>query len=169
MTKDSKTLILSPSEAKKKLIRISYQVYENNVAEKELILAGIAERGYILASQLCEELKSISKQKISLHKLILDKHKPKAEEISIEPDIRVKDRTVIIVDDVLNSGKTLIYSCVPFLLHGVKNIQTCVLVDRNHRNFPIAADYVGLSLATTSRERVEVEINKRGEISAYLL
>ena len=117
---------------------------------------------------LATKLGEISSLKVTLHQLKLDKDQPKSDEITMEPDTKVKGKTVVIVDDVLNSGRTLIYSFIPFLTHGVKNIQTAVLIDRNHKCFPVAADYVGISLATTSREHVNVVINDKGQVSAYL-
>jgi pyrimidine operon attenuation protein/uracil phosphoribosyltransferase len=165
---DAKILIIDHEKTVKILTRIAYQILENNLEEKELIIAGIQGRGFSVASMLATKLGEISSLKVTLHQLKLDKDQPKSDEITMEPDTKVKGKTVVIVDDVLNSGRTLIYSFIPFLTHGVKNIQTAVLIDRNHKCFPVAADYVGISLATTSREHVNVVINDKGQVSAYL-
>lgn len=165
---DANILIINHEKTVKILTRMAYQILENNLEEKELIIAGIHGRGFSVARMLAAKLGEISPIKISLHELKLDKDQPRADEITMEPDTKVKGKTVVIVDDVLNSGRTLIYSFMPFLTHGVKNIQTAVLIDRNHKCFPVAADYVGMSLATTSQEHVNVEINKQGQVSAYL-
>lgn len=165
---NAKILILDHEKTLKIITRIAHQIWENNLDSKELIIAGIEGRGFALAELLAKTLSDISKIKTSIHCLKLNKEQPKAEEVTIEPDIKVKDKHVVIVDDVLNSGKTLIYSMIPFLLHEVKTIQTAVLIDRNHKCFPVSADYVGMSLATTSREHVNVVIDKSGAVSAYL-
>ena len=165
---DAKVLIIDHEKTVKIITRIAYQILENNLEEKELIIAGIEGRGFTVAQMLAKKLNQIGDRKVSLHRLKLDKDNPKADEITLDPDIKVKGKTVVIADDVLNSGRTLIYSFIPFLTHGVKSIQTAVLVDRNHKCFPVSADYVGISLATTSQEHVHVLINDKGEISAYL-
>ncbi len=163
------TLILNARQIQQKIDRISYQIYENNFEEKEIIIAGIASRGFILANRLAEKLREITKIKITLAEITVNKDNPLEEEIklSIQPR-EFSGKVVILVDDVLNSGKTLIYGLAPFLALPVKRITTVVLVDRNHNRYPIKADFVGISLATTLQEHISVELTKKGKEAVYL-
>ena len=167
---NSKTLILNAVQIQQKIDRMAYQIYENNFTEKEIIIAGIASRGYILAQRLSEKLQEISKIKITLASLTLDKEHPMETEVKLSLDKTLfEGKVVILVDDVLNSGKALIYGVAPFLKVRVKRITTVVLVDRNHNRFPIKADFVGLSLNTTLQEHISVELTKKGKEAVYLM
>jgi len=148
--------------------RIAYQIYEDNASEKELIVAGILSSGYEVAKLLSEVLQEITPFKIHLLEVKLDKHSQVASAIklSLESSL-LPGKSIVLVDDVLNSGKTMMYALKPFLESDIKKIRTVVLVDRNHRRYPIAADYVGLSLATTMQEHVTVEFGNQ-EINAFL-
>ena len=166
----TKTLILNANQIQQKIDRIAYQIYENNFEEKEIIIAGIASRGYILAERLAERLKEIAKIKMTLVKITVNKENPLEDEVklSIKPK-EFAGKVVLLVDDVLNSGKTLIYGLAPFLNVRVKRITTVVMVDRNHNRYPIKADFVGLSLATTLKEHIEVDLSKKGKEAIYLV
>ena len=165
----SKIVILDANQIRQKIDRITYQIYENNFEEKEIIIAGIAPKGYILAQRIAEKMKSIAKIKITLVEITVNKDNPLQDEVklSIKPK-EFSGKVVILVDDVLNSGKTLTYGLAPFLNVAVKRITTAVLVDRNHNRYPIKADFVGLSLATTLQEHISVELNKTKE-AVYLM
>jgi pyrimidine operon attenuation protein/uracil phosphoribosyltransferase len=165
-----KVIILNAHQIEQKVKRIAYQIYENNVHENELIIAGIAPNGSLFAEKLATLLKQISPIKITVANIKLNKKNPLENniEVSIHPDAWT-NKSIIIVDDVLNSGKTLVYAVHHFLNKPVKNIQTAVLVDRSHKQFPVNANYVGLSLATTLQEHVEVVFNGDGNDVAYLI
>lgn len=151
-----RVLILNHDQIQHKIKRIAYQVYESNIDEKEIILAGIAKKGYQLATHLKEALESISPLKIKLCEVHVNKKNP-LEEIttSLEPEI-YRDKSVILVDDVLNSGTTLIYGVRHFLNVPLKQFKTAVLVDRNHKKYPVKADFKGISLSTSLNEMVKV-------------
>ncbi len=163
-----KTIILSRSQIEQRINRIAYQVYEDNVDEQEIIIAGIAKSGFVFAKKIADALKKISPLKIQLLEVIIDKHSQVRKEIElpISKD-QLLGKVIILVDDVLNSGKTLIYALRPFLNADIKKIRTVVLVDRNHKRYPIAADFVGMSLATTMQEHVTVEFESKEE-NVYL-
>ncbi len=165
----TKTLILNAGQIQQKIDRMAWQIYENNFEEKEVIIAGIASRGFILAQRLAEKLKEITKIKVILAEITVNKDNPLEEEVklSIEPDT-FNGKVVIVVDDVLNSGKTLIYGMAPFLKMAVKRITTVILVDRNHNRYPIKADFVGISMATTLKEHISVELSEKGKEAVYL-
>ncbi|MBK7851087.1 MAG: phosphoribosyltransferase [Bacteroidetes bacterium] len=162
------TILLSSKQIQQRIDRIAYQVYEDNTEEKEIIVAGIRSTGYQVAEMLSAVLKKIAPFNIQLIDVQLDKHSQTMSEIRIPlTGAQLQGKVIILVDDVLNSGKTMMYALKPFLAADIKKIRTAVLVDRNHRRYPIAADYVGHSLATTLQEHVTVEI-ENGKASAIL-
>jgi pyrimidine operon attenuation protein / uracil phosphoribosyltransferase len=162
--------ILDTLQIKQKLNRLAYEVYENNFSEKELLIVGIDGNGYKVAIHLAEKLKAISPIGITLGKIKLDKDKPWENEPQIDfTEKAFVNKTVILVDDVLNSGKTLMYAVKLFLNKPVKKINTVILVDRSHRRFPVKADYVGLSLSTTLQERIEADFSKENKEAVYLI
>lgn len=164
----SKTEILNRDQIKQKIERLTYQIYEDNVDEKEIILAGMQGNGYLLAQLIANALKKISTLHIHLVQIGMDKKNPLKGQTTLSPDnIQYKNKVVVVADDVLNSGKTLIYGMRVFLELPIKKMRTVVLVDRNHKSFPIAADFTGVSMATTLQEHVTVVLEKGAEC-AYL-
>ncbi len=164
-----KILILNAIQIQHKIDRIAYQILEDNLDEKEIILAGIVDRGYKLAIRLRIKLSQIADFKVTLVKIDLDKD---SSSFNAETDIDVNDcsnKAVILVDDVLNSGRTLVYGMSVFLNIPLKKIRTVVLVDRSHRLFPITTDFTGLALATVLKEHVDVVLDEHGlEDAVYL-
>lgn len=155
----NKGLILSDTQVRQKIKRIAYEIYENNFQEKEVILAGIHEQGYELANLLLEELKQIATFKVTLIGVKLDKFAPTQSEITLSCDTNaIKNKCIILIDDVMNTGRTMAYSLKPFLNVKVKKIETAVLVNRSHTQFPISTQYAGYQLATTINEHVEVQL-----------
>ncbi len=153
---NAKTLILDAEQIKQKIKRLAYEVYENNFQEESVVIAGIYDKGYELAGMLSKELLSIAPLKVTLVKVELDKLAPLQSEIAMDPVVQLENRTVILVDDVLNTGRTLAYSLKPFLNVRVKKIEIAVLVNRSHTQFPVSCNYTGYELATTINEHVEV-------------
>ena len=165
-----KTKILDSLHIGQKLNRMAYEVYEKNFDEKELLLAGIDGNGYKVAERLEEILKKISPIKIKLCKVKVNKESPWLS----EPEINIlegdyNNKPVVLVDDVLNSGKTLMYAVKLFLDKPVKRLNTLVLVDRSHTRYPVKADFVGLSLSTTLQEHIEADLSKKGSEAVYLI
>jgi len=166
----NKVKILNTTQIQQKLNRLAFEVYENNFNEKSLLIVGIEGNGYKVAANLAEKLKEISKLKVQLGKIKIDKEKPWEGKPQI--DFNEKDfvnKTTILVDDVLNSGKTLIYAVRLFLDKPVKKLSTVILVDRSHTRFPVKADFVGLTLSTTLQERIEADFSKKGQEAVYLI
>jgi len=161
-----KNYILTKETAAKKLRRIAYEILENNMEEKELILAGIRESGSIVAKNIQKELSAISQIKTTLITLTLDKREP--NEVLISKTFDFNDKIIIVIDDVANSGKTLLYALKPFLEYHPKKIQTMVLVERKHNNFPVSPDYVGVSVSTTLQEHIYVEVKDDEITGAYM-
>ncbi len=163
---DSGKYILDKEIAAKKMRRMAYEILENNIDENKIILAGIRENGSVVAESIQKILSEISSLKTELISISLDKRQPK--EISLSKNLNFNDQVVIIIDDVANSGKTLLYAVKPFLEFQPKKIQTLVLVERRHNNFPVRPDYVGLSVSTTLQEHIYVEVDKDEVTGAFL-
>lgn len=164
---ESKNIILNHQQIQHKIRRIAYQIYESNVNEQEVILAGIESNGYLLAKKIKSNLDKISDLKTTLCKVIIDKRQPLSE---IKTSLTVEDyanTSVVLIDDVLNSGSTLIYGVKHFLNVPLKQFKTVVLVNRNHKKYPVKADFKGISLSTSLHEHVEV-ILEGNNFEAYL-
>lgn len=152
-------LILNKKEVNQKIRRIAYEIYENNFEEKELIIAGIYDRGFSLAKRIIKELNQISPIKTQLVKVSINKISPLKEEISLDCDLKIlKNKSVVLVDDVLNTGRTMSFSLKAFLSAEIRKMEAAVLVDRSHKSFPIDAKYKGYELSTTINEHVEVKL-----------
>ncbi len=161
--------ILSIEQTRQKIRRIAYEIFEQNFEEEEIILAGVSGQGFAFAELLAEELRSISPIRTSLAEMIFDKEKPHRSEITFRDELVLTDgKVVIMADDVLNTGRTLAFALQPFLQHRLKKLQVAVIVDRNHRHFPVSADYVGYALSTTFNDHVEVVLSRAGEEGVYL-
>lgn len=161
----AKTVILNNIQVEQKLNRMAYEIYENHCDDKSLVIIGIADRGVVLAKRLKKILDKISDLDSTLIELSIDKKNPnKAIDLS---KYDLNNKVVLLVDDVLNTGKTLIYGVKQILEYDIKQLKTVILVNRRHRNFPIRADYVGLTLSTTLKEHITVELTPKQE-AVYL-
>lgn len=161
------TIVLNETQINQKIDRLAFEIYENHYNEKELIVGGIAGMGYKLAELLCERLAKFSDIKVTLVSVQVDKENLLSGDPAVDlVKADVEDKVVILVDDVLNSGKTLIYGVKYFLEVRLKALRTVALIDRDHKRFPVKADYVGLHLSTTLKEHVNVVLD--GEMAVYL-
>jgi len=159
MTK-TESIILDKKQIDHKIRRIAYQIYETNVTEKEVIIAGIYENGFLFAKKLKTSVEKISPIKVSLCKVTIDKKKP-TNAIQTSLDSKdYKNKSVVLVDDVLHSGATLIYGIKHFLNVPLKKLHTAVLIDRNHKMYPVKADFKGISLSTSINENIAVVFEK---------
>jgi len=164
----NKTLLLNNLEINQKINRLAAQIYEDNYLEKEILVVGLANKGYLFAQLLTKKLAEISPIKITLAKLVLNNDDLVNKDPIIDiPTTSFNDKTVILVDDVLNSGKTLIYGVKYLLNFPLQKMSTAVLVDRKNKKYPIGTHYVGLALSTTLQDHISVEFNEK-EITAYL-
>ena len=160
-------LILDASQVKQKIRRMAYEIYEHNFKEKTVVVAGIEGQGYVLAKLLVKEIESISPLKTQLVKVSVDKAAPQQSEVTLDIAARsINKKCIILVDDVLNTGRTFAYGLKPFLDLEVRKIEVAVLVNRSHTLFPIYPQYTGYELSTTIRDHVEVNLGK--ETAVYL-
>lgn len=162
-----RTVVLKHDSIVQKLKRISFQIYEMNHSEKELVIVAVEKKGVKLAERLLPVLKEISSFKITFVKLKMDKENPLATISLNEPIKLLEGKSVILVDDVLNSGRTLMHAASYLIQVPLKKLTTVVLVDRRHRKFPIKADYVGLTLSTTLKDHIAVEFSAKKD-TVYL-
>jgi len=161
--------ILNHQQIKHKINRLAYQILENNFQTKKLIFAGINNNGLAFAKKLKQVYDKIAKHKSELAAIKLNPASPTSEEITFNIDIKtLNKKSIIIVDDVANTGRTIFYATKPLMEYIPKQVEVAVLVDRKHKTFPIKVDYVGLSLATTLKENIKVDISKAKDMSAHL-
>lgn len=161
-------LILNDVQIRRKIRRIAYEIYENNYNEKEVIIAGICEQGYALAQLIADQVGQVSPLKVKLIHIDLDKLAPTQSEISLDCKERdLLNKVIILVDDVLNTGRTLAYSLKPFLKVKVKRLEIAVLVNRSHTQFPMSTQYTGYELSTTINDHVKVDLSGKN-LSVFL-
>jgi pyrimidine operon attenuation protein / uracil phosphoribosyltransferase len=160
-----KNLILDSAQIRQKIKRMAYEIFEHNFKEKNIAIAGIEGQGYILAKLLSKEIEEISALKCILVKVSIDKELPQQSDVTLDCDIKdLRKKCIILVDDVLNTGRTFAYSLKPFLNIEVKKIEIAVLVNRSHTSFPIYPQYTGYELATTLTDHVEVILAKENAV-----
>ncbi|TZF82047.1 phosphoribosyltransferase [Pedobacter sp. BS3] len=158
---DKNVLILNNKQVQQRIDRMAYQIWEDNLTEKELVMAGIADCGYVLAQRVTQVLEKISGIRVILMKIELDKdstHLKAKTDIDIE---QCANKVVVLADDVLNSGRTLAYGLGVFLDIPLKKLRTMVMVDRSHRVFPVTTDFTGIALATVLKEHVDVSLGTK--------
>ncbi len=154
-------LILNKTQITQKITRIAYEIFENNINEKELVIAGIPEGGSKLAEILVKELKKITPFKLKLVRVSLEKKGPLESKVDLDCNLEeIKGKTIILVDDVLHTGKTFIQGMKPFLAVNVKKIQTVALVNRSYTLFPVTSNYTGYQLSTTLNDHIHVQLDK---------
>jgi len=165
---EDKKVIINNNQIRSKLKRISYQILETNLQNSMLVIAGIESNGYLIAKELKKILNKLSNIEVVLCKVKIDKKNPrKPIETSISKE-EYSNKSIVLVDDVLNSGSTLIYAVKHFLEVELVQFKTAVLVNRNHKKFPVKADFKGISLSTSIQSQVIVEF-KGSKINALLV
>lgn len=163
-----KNRILTHEQIQHIVKRIAYQIYETNVDEKVIVVAGINGGGVNFAKKIVAMLKKITEAEIVLCKMDMDKKNPLKSGVSTSiPEKEYTDRSIVLVDDVLNSGTTLIYGTHHFLKTPIKQLKTAVLVNRNHKKYPIKADFKGISLSTSLNEHIMVVFESKND-AVYL-
>lgn len=165
-TLQTKNCVLNKEAIQRKLQRMAYEIAEQNIDEKELIIASIQGNGEIVAKDLYKEIQKV--HPFQLQTLIIQLNKKDPLQVSLSSGITIENKTIIIVDDVANTGKTMLYALKPFLHFHPKKIQTLVLVERSHKLFPIQTDYAGLSIASTFQEHIAVETEGEEITGAWL-
>ncbi len=160
-----RTLVLDHDRVQRKLRRIAIQLCEENWSEKRITVVGVAPRGMKLAERLAAMIRELNAVEADVVELKLDKNDPLTGPVKLSTDLgALQDRTVVLVDDVLMSGRTLMHAAAHLVQVNLKKLTTVVLVDRRHRAYPIRADIVGLTLSTTVQEHISVELGRKDAV-----
>ena len=161
--------ILDQTAIDLKVKRLSYEIWENNVDTGKLYFLGINKNGRAFAEMLKEKFIEISKKEVLIGTIILDPSSPIGTDITMDPDLgNLRGKSIVVIDDVANTGRTLFYAMKPIMKFLPKKVEVAVLVDRKHKTFPIKVDYVGISLATTLKENIKVDLLKKRNKAAFL-
>ena len=163
-----KNYILTQEVAEKKLRRMAYEIMENNSGELQLILAGIRGSGSIIARNIQQQLQEIAGDRLVTRLITISLDKKKPGVVTLSESLPFDDQVIIVIDDVANSGRTLLYAMKPFLEAYPRKIESLVLVERSHKAFPVQPDYTGLSLSTTLQEHIHVEVEDDRVKGAWL-
>jgi pyrimidine operon attenuation protein / uracil phosphoribosyltransferase len=163
--KKKASIIMDAVQIERSIVRMAWEIYEKHHLDKRIILAGIHGRGADLMHRLANKLRSISDLEVETAEISINKQKPWSNNISYTPSLfdQLHETPLVVVDDVLNSGKTLLYALHPIMGYKIKKLTAVVLIDRSHKRFPILADVVGLKLSTSSHEHVRVTLDSGGE------
>lgn len=161
-----KITLLTKQQIEKKINRIAFQILEQHIDATAIALVGIADAGLVIAYKIADVLKTIADKEVQVIELSMDKKNPLNKEITLSATIH--NQSIVLVDDVCNSGKTLAFALLPLLKAAPSAIKIAVLVERKHTAFPIAPDFVGLSVATTLQDHIIVETSNNELIQAYL-
>lgn len=163
---EERNQIMTAEVANKKLRRMALQVVEQNYDEPQLVLIGIKHSGSVIAEKIRQYLKEVFSGEVIVLELTIDKKHPL--DVSLDSDMDLHDKTIVLIDDVANSGRTMLYALKPLLNQLPKKIQTLALVERTHKTFPVDVDYVGFSVSTTLDEHILVEVDG-GEVTGAWL
>ena len=164
---NDKSIVLNQEQIKQKIERIAYEILENTFEEKEIFVGGIAGNGFLLAERIVSKLNEISDQQIKLFEVTVNKDNPNDFAINLSIDDQdLSQSTIIIFDDVINSGRTMIHAVKRILDNKISVLKVATLVNRTHRRYPVQADFVGLNMSTTLKDNIIVELGAK-EI-AYL-
>lgn len=166
--KDKRTIILEHEQIERKFQRMAWEIYENNHLAKKLILIGIADNGMHIANAISNILSEISDIEIIKGRIDLDKSLGLEAQTILDCNHSLQNEIVIMVDDVLNSGRIMFACLLPILAQKPNKIQTAVLANRNHKAFPVKGDIVGISLATTLQEHIWFEKEPNGHMQVFL-
>jgi pyrimidine operon attenuation protein/uracil phosphoribosyltransferase len=162
----NKKYILNAAVAEKKLRRMALEIAERNYNETQLILIGIKDQGTVIARMISDYLKNNFSGEVLVLELGIDKKQPTT--VTLSKTIDFNNKVIILIDDVANSGRTMLYALKPLLEQYPKKIQTLVLVERTHKTFPVAVDYVGISVSTTPDEHITVEVESNSVLGAWV-
>lgn len=160
----SRVEVLKDKEIGKIIKRLAYEILENNYKAKKIILAGINKNGLHFAELVKTQLEKIATPQIDLISIKINPANPMDEITLSIPAKELKNQHIIIVDDVANTGRTIFYACKPLMEVVPKSVQVAVLVDRMHKSFPVKVDFMGLSLATTFKENITVDLKKKKSV-----
>jgi len=163
---ENKKYILSPEAAARKLRRMALEIVEQNHNAGALVLIGIRNSGSVIANKISGYLKEVFSGEVTVLELSIDKRNPGP--VTLNKNIDFNGKTILLIDDVANSGRTMLYALKPLLDQLPQKVQTLALVERTHKAFPIEVDYIGLSVSTTADDHIYVEVENGEIIGAWI-
>lgn len=163
-----KAIIMDEVKIKRSIIRISHEIIEKNKGGQDVVLVGIKRRGVPIAKRIAENIKNFEGIDIPVGTLDISLYRDDLSELSQDPivknnklDVDIKDKNIILVDDVIYTGRTVRAAIQAIFDNGRPGkIQLAVLIDRGHREIPIRPDYVGKNIPTSLSEAILVELNE---------
>ena len=160
-----KNIVLDSNDIINKIRRISFEIIEKNIDEKEIYLIGVLPNGKYLSKIINSNIKENSGIKVNLHFIDIDKKNLSVKEISFESATdKIKNKVIVLIDDVMNSASTLMYSINEILKYQPKEIQVAVLIERYYKSFPITPNFRGLELSTSKSEHVQVDLGNSPKV-----
>ncbi|MCB9246160.1 MAG: phosphoribosyltransferase [Flavobacteriales bacterium] len=162
------TLLLTHKQILQKINRMAWQVHEAHVKAPKIVLIGIVGKGTIVCDLLAEKLREITDKEIAVDVIKIDKVAPDPDHLWLVHDTDLKGQHVVLVDDVLNSGRTMIYAAIPILQRTPKSLFTCVLANRDYKSFPVNPNFVGISLSTTRQEHITFDPSEPDNMKVFL-
>ncbi|MCC6816887.1 MAG: phosphoribosyltransferase [Saprospiraceae bacterium] len=162
-------IILNHQQIENKIRRIASEIYEAHAEAPELILVGINNKGFAISNLLCKLIQKMGHKNVNHCHLTLNPANPLDSNIVLDRELNnFKDVAVIVVDDVVNSGRTLFFALQPFTKVLTQKLEVCVLVERMHKAYPVSVDYVGMRLATTVKQNIEIVFEKNKPVEAQM-
>lgn len=163
-----KKYILSAEEAQQKLKRMSLEIAESLSGQAgDVLLIGVQNSGVVIAEAIGNLLRPCLDKKVDIISVKLNKQHP--DKVELSEILPLNGLNIILIDDVTNSGKTLLYALKPLLDWHPRTIQTLVMVERMHKTYPVKPDFVGLSISTTLEEHIQVETVDGKIMGAYVV
>ncbi len=159
-------MILTRATANKKLRRMALEIAERNAEKPAIIIIGIKDNGLFIAKKIEQFLQPIFNGTVKTISLSINKKSP--ERIELSEEVNIQNKAILLVDDVANSGRTMLYALVPLLERYPSQIETLALVERTHKLFPVALNYVGLSVSTKEEENIEVVVEAEEVVGAII-
>jgi len=172
-----KATVLTKEEINRAITRISHEILERNKGAGDLAIVGIRTRGYVLAERIAEIISRIDATELPVGGLDITLYRDDLSAVAEQPiihkteiDFDIEGKNIILVDDVLYTGRTIRSALDALIDFGrPKSIQLAVLIDRGHRELPIRADYVGKNLPTSPKELVQLKLEEvDGEDSVFI-
>jgi len=172
-----KTQLMSATEIDRTLMRLAHEIVERHNGVEGLLLVGIRRRGVPLAERLANKIAEMEKVSLPVGALDITFHRDDLSRVDQAPVVRpsplpfsVEDKTVILVDDVLYTGRTARAALDALVAHGrPQRVELCVLIDRGHRELPIQANYVGRVIQTAGQEHIDVRLREVDDLDRVLL
>jgi len=172
-----KAQIMTAPEIERTLVRLAHEIVERNNGTKNLALIGIRRRGVPLAERLARSIREFEKVPVPVGYLDINLYRDDLSTVATQPVIQsteihfpINDTTIVLIDDVLYTGRTVRAAMDALLDYGrPRLIQLCALIDRGHRELPIQANYVGKYVQTTENEIIEVKLAEIDQKECVLL